>query len=477
VANRQQTQTPDFIPDTTPDFIPDTTPDFIPDEEQKPSLWQRVTAGYNPGADEFAQKHPILGPAARFLDQAGGAALSFPSNLYHAATDPLTDEEQQEFQGHTRIPGEVTLERLTGAGSAVRAGRAYVDPQTRPTLKQAMSVAPEALGQGVGNLAAGEAMGAAGGTLKDAVKATPGKVGNLVRQSAIESSGPLYGELKPGVQAVSKVGKWVGLPELSDWMLPERSGGPPGEFSRIPKRLSAAQQEALRGAPSEIPQGKPDPFGGMTSTSQRIGNAELPKVTATTPQQPLPRLVDKIKPSGAPKGEVTTLPAPRDPLPGEKPGNMASVPRGRLLNLARQGRPGAGEQLQNTGKTVLYTTPEYPGRGSSLLDRVRESSEPEIELMDQESVGPRINASGDSDASMESLNQKRNEDAAGVKYYREDPGGGRTELTSHDRKDAKAYRPGERIIRVDNNGTTVLHEKPRTVRSTATRTTRGNRQE
>src|SRR5256885_16464131 len=56
------------------------------------------------------------------------------------------------------------------------------------------------------------------------------------------------------------------------------------------------------------------------------------------------------------------LPVPRGPLPGENPAYMASIPRGRLRELGLQGRPGAGEQLRNVGKTVLYMPPEgYPG--------------------------------------------------------------------------------------------------------------------
>jgi hypothetical protein len=56
----------------------------------------------------------------------------------------------------------------------------------------------------------------------------------------------------------------------------------------------------------------------------------------------------------APTAQVVKLPVPREPLPGENPGNMASIPRSRLLDLGRQGRPGAGEQLRNIGKTPLY---------------------------------------------------------------------------------------------------------------------------
>lgn len=126
---------------------------------QQPSFAERLVSAYNPGATEFADKHPILGPAIRFLDAAGGAMLSVPSGLYHAVADDLTPQEQQEFQGHTRIPGEVAVERLTGA-PLVRGAQTYANHETRPTLKQAWSVLPEALGQGMGSYAGAELAGA-----------------------------------------------------------------------------------------------------------------------------------------------------------------------------------------------------------------------------------------------------------------------------------------------------------------------------
>src|SRR5439155_2850761 len=120
-------------------------------EQQPSSFYDRLTAGYDPGAAAFAEKHPVLGPAARFASAAGGTILGLPGSLYHAVADDLTPEEEAEFQGHTRIPGEVAIERLTG-GPLVRGAQQYANPETRPTFKQAMSVLPEALGQGTGTV-------------------------------------------------------------------------------------------------------------------------------------------------------------------------------------------------------------------------------------------------------------------------------------------------------------------------------------
>lgn len=133
------------------------------------SFGSRLTAGYNPGAQDFADKHPTLGPAVRFLDAAGGAALSVPLSIYHAFADDPSPQEQEEFKGHTRIPGELSIERLTG-GPLVRGVEQWLDPKTRPTAKQAVSVLPEALGQGVGTVAGAEAIPAGQALAKKGVE-------------------------------------------------------------------------------------------------------------------------------------------------------------------------------------------------------------------------------------------------------------------------------------------------------------------
>lgn len=55
--------------------------------------------------------------------------------------------------------------------------------------------------------------------------------------------------------------------------------------------------------------------------------------------------------------DVLKVPEPRA---GDNP-DVGSVPRKRLLNMAQQGKPGAGEQLGKTGKSVLYTPKEGTG--------------------------------------------------------------------------------------------------------------------
>jgi len=148
----------------------------------------------------------------RFLDSAGGAMLSIPSSLYHAAADPLTEQEKAEFQGHSQIPGEVTAERLSGA-PLVRGAQTYANPATRPTLSQAASVLPEALGQGVGSVAGGEvgaqALKLAGRTADIAEHPAFQKAMASIKQSA-----------KPAVRGAARAASDIVDPELTGVVSP-----------------------------------------------------------------------------------------------------------------------------------------------------------------------------------------------------------------------------------------------------------------
>src|SRR5438552_3509824 len=58
-----------------------------------PSYGTQLTAGYNPGASEFAERHPLLGGPVRFLDASGGAMLNFLPATYHMLADVPTPAE------------------------------------------------------------------------------------------------------------------------------------------------------------------------------------------------------------------------------------------------------------------------------------------------------------------------------------------------------------------------------------------------
>src|SRR6266568_3171297 len=65
-------------------------------EPPKPSTYERLTAGYDPGAAEFDERHPVLGKGVRAFSALGGAVMALPGSIYHAAADPLTPDEEKE---------------------------------------------------------------------------------------------------------------------------------------------------------------------------------------------------------------------------------------------------------------------------------------------------------------------------------------------------------------------------------------------
>lgn len=101
--------------------------------------------------------------------------------------------------------------------------------------------------------------------------------------------------------------------------------------------------------------------GNELNTIRRMQTA---KPTAAAPEPPA------AEGPGLPKAQVVKLPVPREPVPTDNPGYMHSIPRAKLLDLARQGRPGAGQQLQNIGKTPLYVPESYPGPRPEGLQHV-----------------------------------------------------------------------------------------------------------
>lgn len=113
-----------------------------PEEEKGPSTYQRLTSSYSPGVEEFAEKHPVLGPPTRFFDAAGGAAMAFPGQVYQQFRHPL--------KSATGMGGQVADAYRFWTGK---------DKDIKPSVSGVASVLPEALGQGTGNVAAGEMTG------------------------------------------------------------------------------------------------------------------------------------------------------------------------------------------------------------------------------------------------------------------------------------------------------------------------------
>ena len=117
-------------------------------QQEQPSTWQKLTAGYDPGAAEFAEKHPVLGAPVRFLSAAGGAALATPGAVASSFIHPIDT---------AKAVGKQVSDAYKYYAPAALGG----DPNQHPSWEAIKSVAPEALGTGTGTVAAGEATGIA----------------------------------------------------------------------------------------------------------------------------------------------------------------------------------------------------------------------------------------------------------------------------------------------------------------------------
>lgn len=179
-------------------YITDTlNPSSVPQPE---STYRRLTEPYNPNVEEWAAKHPILGPAARFLDATGAAVMASPEQALRMF---------EQF-------GNPVKSYLQGEADLVNAVNAWRNPRA------AASVLPEALGAGTGNVAAGEA---AGEVPRIAREALPEGVRAPVARAMREGEGT--GALKRPVRAVATAaGAGVGAYRLF-------KGDPYGAFESL----------------------------------------------------------------------------------------------------------------------------------------------------------------------------------------------------------------------------------------------------
>lgn len=128
-------------------------------EESPKSTYQKLTE------TDTTTKNPV----ARFLSNVGGTVLGAPAAIGHAIAHPI--------------------DTATGIVDATdQALKDYENPATRPTAGGALSVLPEALGQGVGSVAAGEMAGAGVGGLKVGSDLARQSIGKAINNPAVEDA-------------------------------------------------------------------------------------------------------------------------------------------------------------------------------------------------------------------------------------------------------------------------------------------------
>ena len=124
--------------------------------------------------DSGVVRSQLIAPAkslGRELISGGKTAAGLIPSIYHAFADEPTEEEKQQQAQFEKEHGEeagaetsglkrigLGIERMTTA-PLIDAAKTYANPATRPTYEQALSVAPEAMGQGAGTVVGGKLIG------------------------------------------------------------------------------------------------------------------------------------------------------------------------------------------------------------------------------------------------------------------------------------------------------------------------------
>jgi len=232
----------------------------------------------------------------------------------------------------------------------------------------------------VTGLAGGLLSNRAGTALQDAIgealEKQPGDANffaRLLRNPATARQSQLGkpGTVKPILPSFLQ--KWT----IPDWAIPKGEIGTntnPGPFVELPWKIKPPSVEPELGSsenpgwfaklPNTMPKqlsspapepelGTPENPGALSKIPNRLTKAQMEALNEQKNSSPLPK--------GTVPG-VTIAPNPRTPFDEEVPNYMASIPREQLSKLAKTGKPGAGKQLQQLGKTVIYVPPNgYPG--------------------------------------------------------------------------------------------------------------------
>lgn len=428
----------DFQPETTPtpaqtqaqgdgiDFTPDPAPtgnrssdwlDTVSHFAQ--GLWSKV----NPSSAVQGAAQLAAHPLATYTTDAGqrqaildNAEKDFKSGDYASGVAralygiiPFLGPQMEQAGEHIQ-QGQVArgIGESTGLGLGVSAPGAF-------------NLARSGIGAGAG--AVGEMLPEGlRGSVATALTTPEGKLSpfvNMASKVAGTGLGYLGGHLVGEPIAGALIGREM-APEIVQSMIGERPaetelGGQPMSYEEKAAALQARgrQQAALdRQAAREAAANAPQP---------ELGSPENPGW-----QVPLPSRMPKAAPvaTGAPGVPAATtpgvnvIPEPRPTFQGEQPNYMASVPRGTLLKAANAAKPGAGTQLQQLGKTVIYA-PSGAGIEAPDISALQERMSPAA----QQQFGPQFTAEQYGDGSTRQVTLHQGGQQQGYVLYDINPQG------------------------------------------------------
>jgi hypothetical protein len=317
------------------------------------------TQGWESLGHQVAAHIPIIGPAAAKAGEEfgrrnwGGGAVDAAAAL---AAGRGIARGGAPSEGVTREGG--LLQRITRGPT--RAEDVTVNPTTMATRELEAKVPRRT-----------EPVTPYVGPKTELYEAEQGRLIDKAKKEALEAGRNAPGPWKPGTGP---------KPEspVSDLDRAVKEGRANRVSTRMPKPaalIDEVQQAINEGRASRLPTKMPDTTSGPRRAALEAGQ------TAPGPWHPGRGSAASInaEAAAAEGNRATVIPEPRTPFPGENPNYMASVEReGQLPELAGRGKPGAGTQLQQLGRPVLYEPKGAgypPPRSRTLLDAVRESNE------------------------------------------------------------------------------------------------------
>lgn len=322
---------------------------------------------------------------------AVGTIAGMPAAVYHAFSQPPTDEEQKEFDTSKQPPAikqaAIGISRLTAAPVADAATwySKAIRGKIPNAYEQALSVAPEAVGSAAGNTLGGKLVEMAPGAAQaateavaPAVRATaratnaalteaPGAVGAAVGGYLGHETGIPEGTLS-GVIIGRQLGKAVGktLPTLR---VPGEGFGLPNRVEGGPASAPEYEGEPAAAAPEEpaeplakvkaktVRQSQSlGPNAQVLTEAQSLNSAPAPRSIVTDPQTGAPEFSDVVaakQAQTAPAAETKAPPAATKPAQTETaaaPGPSGDVLLDRLrvnaskIQQEEAAKPGSADE-------------------------------------------------------------------------------------------------------------------------------------
>lgn len=225
----------------------------------------------------------------------------------------------------------------------------------------------------------------------------------------------------------------------------------PGFHSKIPTRMPKAGAVE---APIDTPVDRLQPVGMHGPSADEFyahrGEDLMRRGDEVDKAQKQQAVADRSTEVPEPKGKTIRLPVPNEGA-RLRPLTPESVPGSDLLNIARQGHPKGGPELERRGRNVFYIPEDRPGP-SARLARAGAS--------DAEAVQPIAkpvakNGSGESAASKEAINRVAANKSNGTQRFKVTGTGREIPLHGVDAVDVHAGA-AEHIVEKGPNGTQIV---------------------